>query len=890
MKKILWILSLLFAFNVGAQITSTGHNSVLQTAYTNGRPNDNIYVYCGTQMGQANGQLTATPASGTGPFSFVWSYYNETNNSWVTHSQELGATSTLTNLPSDGYQVMIRDANNVLVGCYVAWVWNLNIQVSPTNNPLTCNSTTLNTGASAENVFNYYNIPPGQSIITANTQITVCFSAVHTYVSDLGFFLRAPNGATISLSPNPGAIGQGSVCNSGDNVNNLCFSTSSTANLNICTASTPLSGTYGSYGSPATPINWSPLIGQNAAQGGWAVQIYDCIGADYGSLTNASITFTNLDISNSCEAEQNITYSSGSINSAINDNSCNAATASIFMVPLPINLTTPITLTAQVTGVWQSSQDIPAWNGNTSSMNGGPVVEIPSGTTNFVYTVTASINGATCVNSGSTTFVNECCTAVSDVTPTSITMCPDSPETIAATATGDFIVWRPSIGLSDSTATSPTISLQNNSHNMLETYYYLHVFDYESECERIDSVLVRVHGKPFIQLDSTICEPVVQVTGTIATNPGSWLVTAPNYSQTYTTLNPNIIFPTPGIYTVAYTDGCGNSISQLVRRVQPPALPLDTVVCETAFSFPASDLNGVTGLWTATPGSVTVNQSTVTLYGSNEETTNYVVRLTEEVCGFYDERVIKIVGLPKLTAPEYSCMPVEFDIFATSYEGGTWDLLSTNPTTINLDSFQFLYNVTSDNIAIKVGEHGTYRLHYTDAKCGHEATIDVTFKPYVWTEVKDTSICLGATMTLQSWIPPYPVEYMWSTGSTEPAIVIDGPGIYSVKVSNECYEYSDTAVVTIKMCDIEAPNVISLGSQVGNNIWYVQHVGIMDFECVIVDRWGNVVAEFDQVTGYWDGTDKGKKRVSEGVYFYKIIAKTEGQEDVFKQGFITVVH
>jgi len=80
-----------------------------------------------------------------------------------------------------------------------------------------CSAFTLNGTASAVSNYSYYNPPPEPFTITAATTINVCVSATHTFVSDLGFFLVGPatcGSPTITLSPNPGANGQGSVCNS----------------------------------------------------------------------------------------------------------------------------------------------------------------------------------------------------------------------------------------------------------------------------------------------------------------------------------------------------------------------------------------------------------------------------------------------------------------------------------------------------------------------------------------------------------------------------------------------------------------------------------------------------------------------------------------------------
>jgi gliding motility-associated-like protein len=125
--------------------------------------------------------------------------------------------------------------------------------------------------------------------------------------------------------PNPGTN-----CNSTNNFTNFCFSTESSNNINVCGGMSGLSGTYGSYGAGNIAVNWGLLNGCDAMNGGWSVQVYDCVGLDTGSLTDATITFTGTDL---CGASQTVTYSTPpGFSSPINDNSCNSASASIFTV------------------------------------------------------------------------------------------------------------------------------------------------------------------------------------------------------------------------------------------------------------------------------------------------------------------------------------------------------------------------------------------------------------------------------------------------------------------------------------------------------------------------------------------------------------------------------
>lgn len=370
-----------------AQITSTTSDYVQPTQYTNGLPNDQIFVFCSPDVNgnPVTGSLTATPTLPGPGYTFTWGLYDDNSHTYAPFFTENGASSTVSNLASGGYNVTITN-NAGQTQTFVTWVYvsivDVDIQlaldpVHPGCEPFDVNGTINASG------FTYWDpVPPGAApfLVDANTTVTVCFSANHTYVSDLGFVLVGPpscGSPGVTLSPNPQVINNanGCCCNSGNNLNNLCFSTANANQLNMCGAGTPLSGTYGFYngnfpgtgGANYPQGGFAALAGCNAAEGGWAVQIYDCIGADVGALTSATITFTN--------GASTINYASGPINSTINDNSCTPATASIYVVPL----TTPIN---------PNPQQVP--NSGTLTyqlgINGNPVSLAP-GTNTFTQTV-----------------------------------------------------------------------------------------------------------------------------------------------------------------------------------------------------------------------------------------------------------------------------------------------------------------------------------------------------------------------------------------------------------------------------------------------------------------------------------------------------------------------
>lgn len=391
MKKFLFLLGVIgISLSSNAQIFCPTAAGSGPTNYQTVSFTDSVYYYCTPISGA---QLTALPASGTPNWSFIWQKFDVATNSWVAYSTTTNAaSSTITGLTPGGYRVTVFDATSAIIGCYRAWIVEVlsptTVEVDPI--PPGCGAVPLHGHIDWGSATPYYEPPSEPMLIDANTEITVCFQATHTWVSDLGFYLVGPaacGNPTITLSPNPGSIGQNNICNGGDNVNNLCFTTEAASNLNVCTAAAPLNGTFSSYGPTNTPINWSALYGCDASQPGWRVQIYDCIAADVGSLQHATITITGTTL---CGDPATVTYDSGNINSVINDNSCSAASASIYTVPA----STAVVVPYDTNFIWTASPNITIPN-NTSSLD--PIVN-PGPTQNTVFTLSVdTTGGAACI-------------------------------------------------------------------------------------------------------------------------------------------------------------------------------------------------------------------------------------------------------------------------------------------------------------------------------------------------------------------------------------------------------------------------------------------------------------------------------------------------------------
>lgn len=228
-----------------------------------------------------------------------------------------------------------------------------------------------------------------------------------------------------------------------------------------------------------------------------------------------------------------------------------------------------------------------------------------------------------------------------------------------------------------------------------------------------------------------------------------------------------------------------------------------------------------------------------------------------------------------------ACLYTHYATGTQSPHGGYWSAADTSIT--------FLQDSLTLNPQIQTSVYGTYTVTFTDSICDVSTSSIINFLPDPWVFLQDTIICSGTQYVMVANAEASTTAYTWSTGEVNTnSITVSAPGVYSVDATNACGTASASAVLGNKLCDIVAPNVISLSSMVGNNIWSVEAEGLESFTCTITNRWGNLIFEYSDPNGGWDGTSNGQP-VSEGTYFYIIDATIEGGEQLQKHGFIEVL-
>ncbi|MBK7130290.1 MAG: choice-of-anchor L domain-containing protein [Crocinitomicaceae bacterium] len=109
---------------------------------------------------------------------------------------------------------------------------------------------------------------------------------------------------------------------------------------------------------------------------------------------------------------------------------------------------------------------------------------------------------------------------------------------------------------------------------------------------------------------------------------------------------------------------------------------------------------------------------------------------------------------------------------------------------------------------------------------------------------------------------------------------------------NDC---QDTLCKTIIVHDdllFSPVNVFSPDGDGVNETFTFIHLSraVAEFSCVIVDRWGIVMYEMDNIADEWDGTDKNGSKCTDGVYFYTYEGVSTDGTEFSGQGNVTIVN
>jgi hypothetical protein len=346
------------------------------------------------------------------------------------------------------------------------------------------------------------------------------------------------------------------------------------------------------------------------------------------------------------------------------------------------------------------------------------------------------------------------------------------------------------------------------------------------------------------------------------------------------TVNPtNTISQTQNVGVTVSLDGCYKRVENEFIIGQPFTISLtgNPVICapDTTVLISVVNQNQYDSI---TWGFSDISKDS--LFSNNLTVGNYTLTLWDinHYCSEDTSFTISSVIEPVIFEETNTC---DFNYYVQgtiSQTGGIWSSIDT--------CIHFLPNNAALNPQIVSTVSGEHTIVFTDNLCNNVVSAIIDFIPYPWTQTFDSTICTGSTIIVSANVNNTIDTYQWSTGATTPTIEVSAAGEYIVTGTNECYSIIDTASISTKICEINAPNVMSLSSQVGNNMFFVDYAGVKEFNCSILNRWGNVIYEYTDPAGGWDGKSSNGNVVDEGTYFYIIKATFENNEEITKHGFV----
>ncbi len=230
----------------------------------------------------------------------------------------------------------------------------------------------------------------------------------------------------------------------------------------------------------------------------------------------------------------------------------------------------------------------------------------------------------------------------------------------------------------------------------------------------------------------------------------------------------------------------------------------------------------------------------------------------------------------------------------------TFNLISSYGCDSITDVFVTVGDLSVNSKTVKICYGGTYRsmkitrdtvlvAHLTNIYGCDSIVIDSVF---VLPELKmtvssDTLIRPGSLVTL---FASGASSYMWSTGQTNPAIVITPTEstVYTVTgTSREGCTETKEIKVSLTSCNLEIPNYFTPNQDGVHDIWNIKGLNCLSgFELKIINRWGSVVFQTQSPNTGWDGLYKDKP-APEGVYFYVLEGISfEHTQTMRKSGYI----
>lgn len=379
---------------------------------------------------------------------------------------------------------------------------------------------------------------------------------------------------------------------------------------------------------------------------------------------------------------------------------------------------------------------------------------------------------------------------------------------------------------------------------------------------------------------SSTCSGSAEVTITSGTAPYTYTWNDPLNQTTSTSYSL-----CSGTYSVVVKDAnlCAQTITvNIDSPIQPTITSVQTSSTACGLSTGQATVN-------VTPQNSTYSWnssvSSTTNTASNLASGNYTFIATNGSCNTTTVITIESAGGPTITS-------VSSNSTTCGLSNGS-ATVGALPTTV---TFTWLPQNTNGN-NISGASAGTYTINAQEANCitSTVVVIDGSSLDIAYTTSATSVSCdkLDGSILVDNITgsnPPFDIQLNASGFSTNAIFNNLGSGSYTITVkdNNDCI-VTQTVTVNTKNIDpnISIPNVFTPNDDKVNDVWYPKLDCIETLSVTIYNRWGEKIAELNNVNEFWDGKSNGKD-VTDGNYFFIFEAKSFAGETIKDKGTINL--
>ena len=350
-------------------------------------------------------------------------------------------------------------------------------------------------------------------------------------------------------------------------------------------------------------------------------------------------------------------------------------------------------------------------------------------------------------------------------------------------------------------------------------------------------------------------------------------------------------------------EGCAGADINFIR---PESDTLDTLVVDINIGGTATngvDYNTISTPITFLPGEDTVTISFNPISDGNAESPESVIITvyTINACG----DTIVSTGTLWILEP-YAEVTVNDTVLPCPNANGVW-LVATPVAGVAPYNFAWNDGSTNDSLFVPTTASGVYNYSVTMTDfCGETATDAgaVTIQNYDVAEFTATPsegqkpLTVNFTNTSLTGAASY--DWNFGNGQNESTVTpTNTSSIYTdqgeyiviliVTSPEGCIDSTSVTVTVYELPTISAPNVFTPDGDGINEVFeFFDYQNVETFECLITNRWGNIITSFDEITNTWDGTVNGKP-AEEGVYFYTYRGASISGQETSGHGFFHLI-